>query len=171
MGQIRPLEELPAEHGVIQPDDEYNRRLIAQVHPHDWISPTPKARYHLVVNGAGTAGLVTAAAAAGLGAAWRMVERHLMGGDCLNAGCVPSKALLSARPESFAIAGELIGCTRSSAWKRAGRFRGHHGTNATDPRRSPAAHDSAARFRNLGVNVASWRRSICFARPRAGGRP
>jgi NADPH-dependent 2,4-dienoyl-CoA reductase/sulfur reductase-like enzyme len=41
------------------------------VHPPDWTNPEPKARYHLVVVGAGTGGLVTAAAAAGLGAAWR----------------------------------------------------------------------------------------------------
>ena len=46
--------------------------------------------------GAGTAGLVTAAGAAGLGAKVALVERHLMGGDCLNIGCVPSKALIRA---------------------------------------------------------------------------
>ena len=82
----------------IPPDDVHNRSLLANVHPADWVNPRPKARYHLVVIGAGTAGLVSAAGAAGLGARVALVERHLMGGDCLNVGCVPSKALIrSAR--------------------------------------------------------------------------
>lgn len=50
----------------------------------------------MVVIGAGTAGLVTAAGAAGLGARVALIEKELMGGDCLNVGCVPSKALISA---------------------------------------------------------------------------
>ncbi len=52
--------------------------------------------YNLVVIGAGTAGLVTAAGAVGLGARVALIERHKMGGDCLNFGCVPSKALISS---------------------------------------------------------------------------
>ena len=48
------------------------------------------------VRGAGTAGLVSAAGAAGLGARVALVEREFMGGDCLNVGCVPSKALIAA---------------------------------------------------------------------------
>jgi pyruvate/2-oxoglutarate dehydrogenase complex dihydrolipoamide dehydrogenase (E3) component len=48
----------------------------------------------MVVLGAGTAGLVAAAGAAGLGARVALVERQLMGGDCLNVGCVPSKAIM-----------------------------------------------------------------------------
>src|SRR6201993_1066981 len=78
--------------------DEHDARLLANVHPADWINPEPAARYNLVVIGAGTAGLVAAAGAAGLGARVALVERRLMGGDCLNVGCVPSKALIrSAR--------------------------------------------------------------------------
>ena len=69
-------------------------RCVANVHPPDWVNPPTSARYNLVVIGAGTAGLVTAAGAAGLGAKVAIVERHLMGGDCLNVGCVPSKALI-----------------------------------------------------------------------------
>ena len=52
--------------------------------------------YNLVVIGAGTAGLVAAAGAVALGARVALVERHKMGGDCLNFGCVPSKALISS---------------------------------------------------------------------------
>jgi pyruvate/2-oxoglutarate dehydrogenase complex dihydrolipoamide dehydrogenase (E3) component len=77
-------------------NDEHNARLIEHVHPPAWVNPTPAPRYNLVVIGAGTAGLVTAAGAAGLGAKVALVERDLMGGDCLNVGCVPSKALIAA---------------------------------------------------------------------------
>src|SRR6266850_783505 len=80
----------------VEPLDEHNRRLLANVHPTAWENPTPTGRYHLVVIGAGTAGLVSAAGAAGLGAQVALVERHLMGGDCLNVGCVPSKGVIIA---------------------------------------------------------------------------
>src|SRR5260370_1853439 len=76
------------------PPDEYDARLLANVHPAGWINPEPAARYNLVVIGAGTAGLVTAAGAAGLGARVALVERELLGGDGLNVGCVPSKPLI-----------------------------------------------------------------------------
>jgi pyruvate/2-oxoglutarate dehydrogenase complex dihydrolipoamide dehydrogenase (E3) component len=80
------------------PQDEYNTLLENNVHPPEWVNPEPIPRYNLVVIGAGTAGLVTAAGAAGLGAKVALVEKHLMGGDCLNVGCVPSKCLIrSAR--------------------------------------------------------------------------
>jgi len=80
----------------IPPGDAANRELVANVHPADWENPVPAGRYNLVVVGAGTAGLISAALAAGLGARVALVERHLMGGDCLNVGCVPSKAVIRA---------------------------------------------------------------------------
>src|SRR5215208_6099441 len=80
----------------VEPFDDYNRALVAQVHPPGWVNPMAAGRYHLVVLGAGTAGLVTASIAAGLGARVALIERHLMGGDCLNVGCVPSKGMISA---------------------------------------------------------------------------
>ena len=81
---------------IVVPWDAHNRTLVGHVHPHDWVNPEPAARYNLVVVGAGTAGLVTAAGAAGLGAKVALIERDYMGGDCLNVGCVPSKALIRA---------------------------------------------------------------------------
>ena len=69
---------------------------MAQVCPEGWRNPEPAPLYDLVVIGGGTAGLVCAAGAAGLGARVAIVERHRLGGDCLNTGCVPSKALLRA---------------------------------------------------------------------------
>ena len=71
-----------------------NTRRIANLHPATWQNPTPAPLYNLVVIGAGSAGLVTAIVAAGLGGKIALIEKHLMGGDCLNVGCVPSKALI-----------------------------------------------------------------------------
>jgi pyruvate/2-oxoglutarate dehydrogenase complex dihydrolipoamide dehydrogenase (E3) component len=78
------------------PPDEFDLTLIRNVRPPDWVNPEPAGRYNLVVVGAGTAGLVTAAVAAALGAKVALIERHRMGGDCLNVGCVPSKSLIRA---------------------------------------------------------------------------
>src|SRR5947209_14408215 len=71
-----------------------DRELLDNTHPPGWQNPPGEGRYNLVVVGAGTAGLVCAAGAAGLGARVALVERERLGGDCLNYGCVPSKALL-----------------------------------------------------------------------------
>ncbi len=114
--------------------DENDRRRIANVHPEDWVNPVPTARYHMVVIGAGTAGLVTAAVAAGLGARVALIEKHLMGGDCLNVGCVPSKALLAGARQGDSGFGEVM--------SRMRRLRA-----------DLSAIDSAARFRDLGVDV------------------
>jgi pyruvate/2-oxoglutarate dehydrogenase complex dihydrolipoamide dehydrogenase (E3) component len=78
------------------PLDEHNQALLRNVRPPDWRNPEPTGRYNLVVVGAGTAGLISAAVASGLGARVALVERHLLGGDCLNVGCVPSKAVIRA---------------------------------------------------------------------------
>jgi pyruvate/2-oxoglutarate dehydrogenase complex dihydrolipoamide dehydrogenase (E3) component len=136
---------------VPEPRDQFNQTLLANVHPSDWVNPEPARRYNLVVIGAGTAGLVTAAGAAGLGARVALVERHLLGGDCLNYGCVPSKAII----RSARLAADL---------KEAARFglRVPPGAEADFAavmermRRLRAAisqHDSARRFRDLGVDV------------------
>jgi pyruvate/2-oxoglutarate dehydrogenase complex dihydrolipoamide dehydrogenase (E3) component len=135
----------------VLPRDEHNDRLVANVHPLDWVSPEPPARYNLVVIGGGTAGLVTAAGAAGLGAKVALVERELLGGDCLNVGCVPSKA--------------LIRVARAAAEVRdAAQFGIHVPPGARVDfagvmermrrlRAGIAPHDSARRFRDLGVDV------------------
>lgn len=81
---------------MVATDDAANARLRGLVSPPDWQNPQPRARYNLVVIGGGTAGLVTAQIAAGLGAHVALVERAALGGDCLNVGCVPSKSLLHA---------------------------------------------------------------------------
>ena len=78
----------------VTPLDEHNQRLVDNVRPTDWTNPRPAALYDLVVVGAGTGGLICAAVGAGLGARVALVERNLMGGDCLNFGCVPSKSII-----------------------------------------------------------------------------
>ena len=133
------------------PDDEFNRQLAAHVHPPEWKNPTPDGRYNLVVIGAGTAGLVTAAVAAGIGAKVALIERHLMGGDCLNVGCVPSKGIIrAARVWASARHGAEFGLTFP------GGVEHDFGTAMARMRRLRAAisHvDSAERFKGLGVDV------------------
>jgi heterodisulfide reductase subunit A-like polyferredoxin len=74
----------PEDFSKAKPYDTHNQRLLKNVHPSDWINPEPDGRYNLVVIGAGTAGLITAAGTAGLGGKVALIERDLMGGDCLN---------------------------------------------------------------------------------------
>jgi pyruvate/2-oxoglutarate dehydrogenase complex dihydrolipoamide dehydrogenase (E3) component len=88
---------------IVAPDDVHNRRLIQNLHPPDWVNPTLTGRYNLVVIGAGTAGLVSSAGGAALGAKVALIERHLMGGDCTNYGCVPSKAIIRSARAAYAV--------------------------------------------------------------------
>ncbi len=157
------------ERVVILPDDVHNRELVGHVHPPDWRNPTPRDRYHLVVVGAGTGGLVSAAIAAGLGARVAMVERHLMGGDCLNFGCVPSKAVISSarRVHAARPAGTSGGLgAAASAEAAAGNGAGEvaSGTRAESEftaamermrrlRAGISPIDGASRFADLGVDV------------------
>ena len=133
------------------PRDEFNEQLEANVHPTNWINPTPQDRYNLVVIGAGTAGLVTAAGAAGLGARVALIERSLMGGDCLNVGCVPSKAVISSARAAATVRNarefgvevpEGMHVNFAAAMQRMRRLRARISPN-----------DSARRFRDLGIDV------------------
>jgi pyruvate/2-oxoglutarate dehydrogenase complex dihydrolipoamide dehydrogenase (E3) component len=148
-----------AEPVRVEPMDRHNETLVANLHPPGWVNPIPTGRYNLVVIGAGTAGLVTAAGAAGLGAKVALIERHLFGGDCLNVGCVPSKCLIrSARAAGNAkraadygirLTGEVVP-DFPAVMERVRALRS---------RISP--HDSVERFRNLGVDV--YLGEGCFA--------
>jgi pyruvate/2-oxoglutarate dehydrogenase complex dihydrolipoamide dehydrogenase (E3) component len=142
---------LTSDANLVAPFDAHNARLVDNVHPQDWNNPQPKDRYHVVVIGAGTAGLVTAAGAASLGARVALVERHLMGGDCLNVGCVPSKGVIAG----------------ARAWHAAreasSRFGGPRTVGTGDfatvmermrkLRADLSPVDSAQRFATLGVDV------------------
>ncbi len=74
----------------------FDAERLALVHPGEYANPEPADVYNLVVVGAGSAGLITALLAASLGARVALVERELLGGDCLNVGCVPSKGVIRA---------------------------------------------------------------------------
>ena len=76
------------------PQDAYERERLANVHPAAWSNPKPADCYQLVIVGAGPAGLAAAETAAALGAKVALIEHHLIGGGCLNIGCVPSKAII-----------------------------------------------------------------------------
>ncbi len=113
-----------------------------------------------MVVGGGTAGLVTAVGAAGVGAKVALIERHLMGGDCLNTGCVPSKALIRAARAVASV-------------RNAGRFGIRIPADAVQVdfgavmermrrlRAGISAHDSASRFAGLGVDVYFGEASFC----------
>jgi pyruvate/2-oxoglutarate dehydrogenase complex dihydrolipoamide dehydrogenase (E3) component len=76
------------------PVGRHDADILRSVRPSGWRNPEPARRYNLVVIGAGPAGLVAARGAAAFGAKVALIERNLVGGDCLNVGCVPSKALI-----------------------------------------------------------------------------
>ena len=135
----------------VEPMDEHNQALVNNVHPPGWTNPEPAAKYNLVVIGGGTAGLVTAAGAAGLGAKVALIERNLLGGDCLNVGCVPSKCIIRS--------------ARAAADQRDSARYGIRSKGDPDVdfaavmermrslRAGISEHDSAQRFTDLGVDV------------------
>ncbi|HIJ96872.1 MAG TPA: mercuric reductase [Desulfuromonadales bacterium] len=136
----------------MNPHDIHNQTCTAHVHPDEWVNPTPTGRYNLVVIGGGTAGLISAAGAAGLGAKVALIERHLLGGDCLNVGCVPSKALIRASRALYDVRNSSefgvqsaahLGFDFGAAMERMRRIRSEI-----------SYHDSARRYRDeLGVDV------------------
>jgi pyruvate/2-oxoglutarate dehydrogenase complex dihydrolipoamide dehydrogenase (E3) component len=120
----------------------------------------------ICIIGAGTGGLVTAAAAAQLGARTVLFERHKMGGDCLNYGCVPSKALLAAAKAAKTVrtAGRLGIETAPPAIDYSAVMRHVHGAIA-----AIAPHDSAERFEGLGVKVVRAEARFIGPQEIAGG--
>jgi len=118
---------------VSVPGQQFDQEWRRLVFPPEYRNPQPAERYNLVVIGAGPAGLITSIAAAGLGARVALIERHAMGGDCLNVGCIPSKALLWATSRGFEF-------ERAFAWLK-------------EVRASIAHHDSVERYSQAGVDV------------------
>lgn len=132
--------------------NEEDRLLVENVHPAEWVNPQPASHYNLVVIGAGTAGLVCAAGAAGLGAKVALVERDRMGGDCLNVGCVPSKGIIRASRAMYDAA-------HAGDFGLSERVRGEADFSRVMQRMRGiragiSAHDSARRFgQELGVDL------------------
>jgi pyruvate/2-oxoglutarate dehydrogenase complex dihydrolipoamide dehydrogenase (E3) component len=106
--------------------------------------------YNVVVIGAGTAGLVTAAGTAGLGGRVALIERNLMGGDCLNFGCVPSKALIS----SARLIQQIRDAEKWGLPQQQPQFIFERVFDRMRARRAKIApNDSQERFESLGVDV------------------
>ncbi len=135
---------------VRQAQGEPDARLRQAAHPDDWVNPEPRGRYDLVVIGGGTAGLVSAMGAAGLGARVALVERGLLGGDCLNTGCVPSKAILrSARAAADARRAPELGVRVAGVEPDFAAVM----QRLRQRRADISPNDSAARLRAAGVDV------------------
>jgi pyruvate/2-oxoglutarate dehydrogenase complex dihydrolipoamide dehydrogenase (E3) component/uncharacterized membrane protein YdjX (TVP38/TMEM64 family) len=114
-----------------------------------WTKPKRFER-NLVVIGAGAGGLVTAYIAAAVKAKVTLIEGHKMGGDCLNYGCVPSKALIrSARFMKTVREAEPLGITNARADADFGRIM----ARVQDVVRQVEPHDSVERYTKLGVEV------------------
>jgi pyruvate/2-oxoglutarate dehydrogenase complex dihydrolipoamide dehydrogenase (E3) component len=107
-------------------------------------------RVDLCIIGGGPGGLSVAAGAAQMGASVMLVERGRMGGDCLNFGCVPSKALLAAgrTAQSILLSGRF-GIEASIQPIKGKRIHNH----VHDVIAAIAPHDSVERFEGLGVSV------------------
>src|SRR6187200_1565243 len=104
----------------------------------------------ICVIGAGAAGLTTTAIAVQLGARTVLIERAEMGGECLNTGCVPSKALLAAAKAAHAVrTASRFGVDCASPEVDFAAVR-RHVRGVVD---AIAPHDSAERFAGLGVEV------------------
>ena len=111
---------------------------------------TDSLKVDLCVIGAGSGGLSVAAGAVQMGASVALVERHKMGGDCLNYGCVPSKALLAAAHEAATHqSSAAFGVGERPAEVDFAEVHRHvHGVIG-----AIAPHDSVERFEGLGVKV------------------
>ncbi|MDG4549082.1 MAG: FAD-dependent oxidoreductase [Candidatus Contendobacter sp.] len=129
------------------------RKIVAAVKARRVYAKWPKPKRfdrNLVVIGAGSAGLVTAYIAAVVKAKVTLIEKHRMGGDCLNTGCVPSKALIRSakllshvrRASEFGIRQAEAGFDFAEVMERVQRVI-----------REVAPHDSVERYTGLGVEV------------------
>ena len=139
-----------ADPNVLPPGDSHNQKLRDNVHPENWDTKPSTQTYDMISIGAGTAGLVSSGGAAMLGARSALIERHMMGGDCLVTGCVPSKTLImsahvahSARKANeFGVNVGDVTVDFAAVMERLRRVRA-----------DMAHHDGAERLKDMGVDV------------------
>lgn len=131
--------------------DDQEAALLARVRPSDWVNPKPKALYDLAILGAGPAGLAAAEMAVSEGLSVALFERNVIGGNSLNVGSIPSKAMIGSAGEVASIrdsyrfgAGTAVppkvdfGAVMARMKRLRARIAGYH---------------SAARLRDLGIDV------------------
>lgn len=129
------------------------KRILAAIKSKKVLTAYPKPSSFdedIVVIGAGSAGLVTSYIAAAVKANVTLIERHKMGGDCLNTGCVPSKALIRSgkfiadtkRSKDLGFESASVNFNFADVMERVQRI-----VKTVEP------HDSVERYTNLGVNV------------------
>ncbi len=139
-----------SEPNVLHPQDDHNRKLRDHVHPASWSIKPSDEIYDMVSIGAGTAGLVSSGGAAMLGAKSALIERHLMGGDCLVTGCVPSKTLIMSahvahqarKASQFGVKVDNVQVDFPAVMERLRRVRA-----------DMSHHDGAERLKGMGVDV------------------
>ena len=139
-----------SDNHIPHPQDDHNKKLRDHIHPADWKVEPSGDVYDMIAIGAGTAGLVSSGGAAMLGARSALIEKHLMGGDCLVTGCVPSKTLiksahvahLARHAEEFGIKVGSVEVDFPAVMERLRRVRA-----------DMAHHDGAERLKGMGVDV------------------
>ena len=127
------------------PTDPTDHQLIDLTRPPEWCNPASGQQYDLVVIGGGPAGLVSAVIAAGLGAKTALIEKYRLGGDCLQTGCVPSKALL-ASAKAIHLKQQDNGTPSTIDFPQIMQ-------RMREARLHLAHHDSAERLQQLGIDV------------------
>ena len=141
--------------------DEFTKKLVQDVFPSNWKNPKPAEIYDLLVIGGGPGGMTAAMVARSFNAKVALVEKEHLGGECLTAGCIPSKALLRcSRLAADVRNASEFGVEIPDGWKVdfGTVMRRVHRLQATI---SP--HDSAAHFQKFGLDIFFG--TGCFTSP------
>lgn len=156
---LNPKDVHVASH--VWPMDSHNTELLDNVHPPDWNDPKANnsdgsSTYDVVVIGAGAGGLVSAGFAGGVGIKVALIEENLLGGDCLNVGCVPSKAMIHSANLAHTVRGDVERLEAAGIFVDPKTVRVDFETVMERVRKIRAEispHDSAERFTDMGVEV------------------
>lgn len=131
--------------------ENFQRRFKQDIFPPDWVNPKPAEHYDLLVLGGGPGGMTGAAMARSLGARVALVEKEHFGGECLNYGCIPSKAFLRSSRLAQEMRNALnYGVEIPKGWKVDFK---KVMQRVYDSQTTLAPNDSAAHWKSLGIDV------------------